>query len=323
MSERSAVQSPMLRYAQEIGWEYVGPERALALRGGETGRFFTSVLEAQLLRLNRGVVDRERAGQIIRQLTLLRPSIEGNRDALAWLRGEQSVFVPEQDRERNVRLIDFDRPAANVFQVTDEWRHKGVVFANRADVVFLINGVPVAVAETKAAGKRGGLAEGVDQLRRYHRETPEMLIAPQVFEVTQLLDFFYGATWSTGRKSLFNWKDEVSGDYERKIKAFFDRGRFLRVLRDYVIFLTKDEVLSKVLLRQHQTRAVEKTIDRIYDPAKRRGLIWHTQGSGKTLTMITIASRLLREAAGGEKPTVLMLVDRNELEAQLFKNISG
>ena len=68
---------------------------------------------------------------------------------------------------------------------------------------------------------------------------------------------------------------------------------------------------------------MEKALDRIADLTKRRGLIWHTQGSGKTLTMLTIAARLLRETRDGEKPTVLMLVDRNELEAQLFKNITG
>ena len=81
--------------------------------------------------------------------------------------------------------------------------------------------------------------------------------------------------------------------------------------------------MIKIILRQHQTRAVEKVIDRVYDPDKRRGLIWHTQGSGKTLTMITIASKLLREVRGSEKPTVLMIVDRTELESQLFKNITG
>ena len=77
------------------------------------------------------------------------------------------------------------------------------------------------------------------------------------------------------------------------------------------------------MLRQHQTRAVEQVIERVHDPIKRRGLVWHTQGSGKTLTMITIASRLLRRGGETEKPTVLMLVDRNELESQLFKNITA
>ncbi len=332
MSERYAVQNPMLRYAGEIGWDYLKPEQALRLRGGDTGLYLTEVLEAQLLRLNPGIVDIGRAADIIRRLNLLRPTLEGNRDALSWLRGEQSVFVPAENRERNVRLIDLERPDNNVFHVTDEWRQRGVVFSNRADVMFLINGIPVALAETKSAGKPDGLAEGVGQIRRYHQETPELFIATQVFEVTQLLDFFYGVTWITNRKNIFNWKDDGEDkprpdydygyNYERKVKAFFDRLRFLQVLRDQIIFLSQDDELTKVILRQHQAEAVEKVIARVYDPHKRRGLIWHTQGSGKTLTMITIASKLLRESPG-EKPTVLMIVDRNELESQLFKNIAA
>ncbi|MBS1809019.1 MAG: HsdR family type I site-specific deoxyribonuclease [Acidobacteria bacterium] len=352
MSERSAVQNPMLRYAEAIGWQYLTPEQSLALRGGEANNYLTDVLRSQLLKLNPHVND-ERAAEIIRQLTLLKPTIEGNQLALSWLRGEQSVFVPEENRQRNVRLIDFENLANNIFHVTDEWTQQSTVFRNRADVVYLINGIPVALAETKAAGKSDGLEEGVTQIRRYHRETPEMVTSAQVFEVTHLIGFYYGGTWSLNRKNLFNWKDEVEGDYERKVKAFFDRPRFLQVLRDYIIFLSKDDTLSKVILRQHQTRAVEKVITRFHEPEKRYGLIWHTQGSGKTLTMITIAANLLRgmefslQAASdsdeektklklelhaeknkllelhAEKPTVLMLVDRNELEDNLFKDIVG
>ena len=95
------------------------------------------------------------------------------------------------------------------------------------------------------------------------------------------------------------------------------------MLRESIIFQSKDDALTKVVLRQHQTRAVEKVIERVREPDKRRGLIWHTQGSGKTLTMITIASQLLRGGGETEKPTVLMLIDRNELEGQLFRNITG
>ncbi len=322
MSERSAVQQPMIKYASEIGWQYVEREEALQLRGGEKGLYFTQVLEEQLIKLNPGIVDGSKVEEIIRQLTLFRATIEGNRDALLWLRGEKSVYVPSEKRERNIKLIDFDNPDNNVFQVTDEWRYAGNVFANRADVVFLINGIPVAIAETKKAGKHDGLAEGIDQIRRYHRETPEMMTTPQVFEVTQLLDFFYGVTWSTSRKNIFNWREVDTGDYEQKIKNFFDPRQFLRVLRDYVVFLTRDDELSKVILRQHQIRAVEKVVDRIAEGTKRHGLIWHTQGSGKTLTMLTIASRLL-ETPQREKPTVIMLIDRNELETQLFQNVTS
>ena len=322
MSERSAVQEPMIKYASQIGWQYLKPEEALRLRGGEKELYFTEILEAQLIQLNPGIVDGSKAEEIIRQLTLLRATIEGNRDALLWMRGEKSVFVPSEKRERNVKLIDFDNPENNVFQVTDEWRYAGTVFANRADVVFVINGIPVALAETKKAGKHDGLAEGIDQIRRYHRETPEMLISSQVFEVTQLLDFYYGATWSTSRKNIFNWREVDTGDYEQKTKNFFDPRRFLRLLRDYIIFLSRDDELSKVILRQHQIRAVEKVVNRIEEGEKRHGLIWHTQGSGKTLTMLTIAARIL-ETPQREKPTIIMLIDRNELESQMFQNITS
>ena len=323
MSERDAVQNPMLRYADEIGWESISGSQALQMRGGDTNLYFADLVESQLLKLNREILDEALCREILRQLNLLNPTREGNRDALSWLRGERSIFVPKNKRERNVTLIDFDTPDDNLFHVTDEWWQRSAAHRNRADVVFLINGVPVAVVETKSAHKRDGLAEGVDQVRRYHRETPEMFTTAQLFGVTQLLDFFYGVTWNTSRKNLFNWKADDPANYEDKVKTFFNPVRFLKSLRESIIFLSRDDELTKVVLRQHQTLAVEGVVERVYHPIKRRGLVWHTQGSGKTLTMITIASRLLRSGGETEKPTVLMLVDRNELESQLFKNITA
>ena len=332
MSEYTAVQEPMLRYSDQIGWTHVSRSQAMQMRRGDTAAlYFSDVLKAQLLKLNKGIVDNSNCVDVIRQLGLLNATLEGNQDALLWMRGERSTFVANENRERNVTLIDFDNPDNNLFHITDEWEQQNAAQRNRADVVFLINGIPVVVVETKNAGKPDGLALGVDQIRRYHRETPEMFTTAQLFGVTQLLDFFYGVTWNTSRKNLFNWKTGeapmtrgVGGlNYEQKVKTFFDRDRFLRVLQQSIIFQSKDDQLTKIVLRQHQTRAVEKVIERVHDPNKRRGLVWHTQGSGKTLTMITIAARLLRGGQQTEKPTVLMVVDRNELESQLFRNITG
>ena len=340
MSERSAVQEPMLKYVDEIGWQIVSSPEAIRMRGGNTNTlYFTEVLKTQLLKLNKGIVDDSNCVDIMRRLGLLNATLEGNQEALFWMRGERSTFVASENRERNVTLIDFETPDNNLFHVTDEWEQQNAVHRNRADVVFLINGIPVAIVEAKNAGKPDGLALGVDQIRRYHNETPEMFTTAQLFGVTQLLDFFYGVTWNVTRKNLFNWKtDEAScppdkGDlggwgvgglnYQQKVKTFFDRDRFLKVLQQSIIYQSKDDQLTKIVLRQHQTRAVEKVIERVHDPNKRRGLVWHTQGSGKTLTMITIAARLLRGGQQTEKPTVLMVVDRNELESQLFRNITG
>ena len=289
MSERSVVQDPLLKYANEIGWTRVSRSEAMQMRGGNTAaRYFTEVLKAQLLKLNKGIVDDSNCDEIMRQLGLLNATLEGNQEALLWMRGVKSTFVPSKSLERNVILIDFENPDNNLFHVTDEWTQQGIVDSNRADVVFLINGIPVAVVKAKNTGKPDGLALGVEQIRRYHDETPEMFITAQIFGVTQLLDFFYGVTWNTSRKNLFNWKTDEPTNYEQKVKTFFDRERFLKVLQQSIIFQSKDDQLTKIVLRQHQTRAVEKVIERVHDSNKRRGLVWHTQGSGKTLTMIKL-----------------------------------
>ena len=324
MSERSAVQEPMLKYASQIGWEPISRSDAMQMRGGDAAAlYWTDVLKAQLLKLNQGILDAASCTEIIRRLNLLKPTLEGNQDALSWIRGERSTFVPSENRERNITLIDFENPNNNLFHVTDEWAQQSTVHRNRADVVFLINGIPIAIVEAKNADKSDGLALGVEQIRRYHNETPEMFTTAQLFGVTEMHALCYGVTWNTNRKNLFNWKTDEPTDYEQKVKTFFDRNRLLKVLQQSIIFQSRDDQLTKVVLRQHQDRAVEKVVERIQGSNKRRGLIWHTQGSGKTLTMITIAARLLRGRRETEKPTVLMIVDRNELESQLFRNITS
>lgn len=321
-SERATVQNPLIEYVQQIGWAYVSPDEALTFRRGESGTLFYQTLRDKLISLNPGVVTIASVDEVIARVESVRNNIEGNAEILAWIRGERSVHVEAEKRQRNVVLIDFSHPAENVFQVTDEWQYTNGKYTNRADVVFIINGIPVALVETKSAKKKEGIDEGVTQIRRYHRETPELVTAPQVFDVTHLIDFYYGVTWNLDRKNLFNWKDEEKGNFERKVKRFFARERFLRFLESWIVFYKKDDELQKIVLRQHQTRAVEKVVERALDPEKKTGLIWHTQGSGKTFTMIKAADLILRQPAF-EKPTVIMLVDRNELESQLFANVAA
>ncbi|MBI3015048.1 MAG: HsdR family type I site-specific deoxyribonuclease [Candidatus Tectomicrobia bacterium] len=315
-SERATVQDPLISYAVEIGWAYLSPEQALSLRRGESGTLLYQVLRDKLIALNPGVVTMETVDQVISRIENVRNNIEGNAEVLAWLRGERSVYVESEKRQRNVTLIDFEHPAHNVFHVSDEWEYTNGRHTNRADVMFLINGVPLALVETKGATKQDGIDEGVTQIRRYHRETPELMTATQVFDVTHLIDFYYGVTWNLDRKDLFNWKDEEKGHFEKKVKRFFSRERFLKLVGEWIVFFKRDDELRKIVLRQHQTRAVEKVVERTLDPEKKRGLVWHTQGSGKTFTMIKAAEQILQHSAF-EKPTVIMLVDRNELEGQL------
>ncbi|MFP3868200.1 MAG: type I restriction endonuclease [Desulfobacteraceae bacterium] len=253
----------------------------------------------------------------------VRPNIEGNLDAWEYLKGLKTVFVEVEKRERNIRLLDMVQVEANTFHVTDEFTFSnGIPPDIRTDIMLFINGVPIIVGETKSARAREGIAQAFDDLRYYHRHGPELLAVAQLQCLTYLVQFFYGATWNLSRKGLFNWREETAGDFETLVKTFVTPRRVLRAVTEFILFTRKDGELEKSVLRPHQMRAVERCIKRARDEAKRRGLIWHTQGSGKTYTMITVAQRLIEDPIF-VYPTVLMLVDRNELEAQLFGNLEA
>jgi type I restriction enzyme R subunit len=321
--EKASVQSPLIQYASDILWEYVDPEEALSLRGGNTGFVFKEVFINQLMKLNPGFLDSLMAEELIRRLERIPPNIEGNLTAWEFIKGLKTVFVPTEKRERNTTFIDPKNIENNFFHVTDEFTFtNGSNPPNRYDVVFLINGVPVFFVETKAAHKIGGISEALDQIRRYHREAPEIMALLQIYAMTHIIHFYYSGTWNYSTKLLYNWKTEAGTtlDYENLVKSFFDREKVVKTLMEYILFTRQDDELSKVVLRPHQMRAVQKVVERASVGEKTRGLVWHTQGSGKTFTMIVAAQRIIENPLF-ENPTVLMLVDRNELETQLFGNL--
>ena len=219
-------------------------------------------------------------------------------------------------------LIDYDNSDHNVYEVTEEFAFHNGRYDTREDVVFLINGMPVLVIECKNASEDEAIALGVDQIRRYHRETPELFVPEQIFTATDAIGFSYGASWNTVRRNIFNWKSEEIGKLEAKVKSFCAIPQVLAFLKDYIVFAEKDEELNKYILRQHQTGAVEQVVKRALEPKRTRGLVWHTQGSGKTFTMIKAADLLFR-APKADKPTILLLIDRNELEDQMIKNLAA
>lgn len=320
--ERKDVQSRILAYAREIGWAYVSARDAEDLRVTTTSPLFKDVFVTQLVKLNADFMTEDMARDVMERLVRVAPTIEGSQDAWEYLTGEKTVFVPSENRERNVRLIDCDNIDNNTFHVTDEFTFTNGVNTIRADVVFLINGIPVYFVETKAAHKIDGMDEALRQVKRYHRQCPELLAVLQIYSITHLIKYYYSSTWTTSAKLLFNWRDEVSGDFEHIVKSFFDRARCISIVTDYILFTRADDELKKVVLRPHQMRAVSKIVDRAADTGKRRGLIWHTQGSGKTYTMIVTAKQILENPVFNN-PLVIMLIDRNELETQLFGNITA
>ncbi len=321
--EREAVQNPFLHYAEEAGWTHLTSDAALDLRRGITSPVLDTVLIDQLQKLNPGIVDRRRAEEIRDQLVRVRPTIEGNLDAWEYLKGLKTVFVEAQKRERNLCLLDPTHLASNTFHLTDELTFSsGTPPDIRTDLMLFVNGIPILVGETKSARQREGIAQAFDDLRYYHRHGAELLALSQLHCLTHLVQFYYGATWNLSRKGLFNWRDEQAGDFETLVKSFVDPRRVLRALTDFILFTRKDGELEKTVLRPHQMRAAERCVGRARDPGKRRGLIWHTQGSGKTYTMLTVAKQLIEDPIF-ENPTVLMIIDRNALQGQLSGTIES
>lgn len=317
ISEAGSVQFPMVAHAAAIGWTPVAPEPARSKRGGEAGMLFRDELESALVKFN-SWLSPDTIRQIIEKLEALPPTIEGNREMLAWLRGERQWYDETEKRHRRVQLIDFDQPSNNTFHVTWEWKLKPPARkGNRADVMFVINGIPVCLVEHKNPKDGNAIDRAITQLRRYEIETPELIGTPQLFNVTHLLDYWYGATWSANRRGMARWKQKPEETYRFAVQSFFEPTDFLRTLQHWILFYVEDGETRKSVLRQHQRTAIDKIIERCADPAKRRGLVWHTQGSGKTFTLLTAARLVLEQKDRFRNATVILVVDRSELEGQL------
>lgn len=321
-AERGSVQNPIIKYAIEIGWEYIKPENMLKYRDSEQFFLLKEIFINQINKLNPGFMDKQKIEDLTKRIQRIQANIIGNFEFWEYIKGLKTVYIPEENRERNVRLIDIENIDNNVFHVTDELKFSNGINSIRPDVVFFINGIPLICTETKAAHKVNGMMVALHQIRRYHSQCPELLVILQVYTLTHLIKFYYSGTWNTSKRFVFNWKEEVSGNYEQLIKAFFDKERVIKILTEYILFTREDDELKKIILRPHQIRAVDKIVQRAEDIDKRLGLIWHTQGSGKTYTMIVAAQRIIKNPIF-ENPTVIMLVDRNELESQLFGNLSA
>ncbi len=336
--EHKTVQARILAYAQEIGWKIVPRDEAERRRrvdpdaatpeerARHASLFFGDLLHAKVREFNPKYKEAE--GALIGELQRLHSDIYGNRDFLSYLRNQRTFFSSDDNRELDLVLIDYGDLArsqkdwCNRYEVTEEFSVHNGRFGTREDVVFLVNGIPVLVIECKNANKDEAIALGIDQIRRYHLETPEVMVPEMLFTATEAIGFSYGVTWNTVRRNIFRWKHEEAGQLEAKVKSFCSVPMVLRFLKDFILFAEKEEELQKLILAQHQTMAVDRVVDRALDAKRTRGLVWHTQGSGKTYTMIK-AAELLFKAPKADKPTILLMIDRNELEDQMLKNLAA
>ncbi len=240
--EHKTVQARILKYAEDVGWTVIPREEAERRRkfnisanspqekARSASLFFDELLYEKVKEFN--PLYTETPGALVGQLSRLQASIQGNRECLSWLRNNGKFFYARENRELNLNLIDYEDQSRNVYEVTEEFYWHNGRCGNREDVVFLVNGIPVLVVECKNADKDEGIALGIDQIRRYHEETPEFFVSQMAFTATDALGFDYGGSWNTVRRNIFHWKHEQIGQLEAQGQSFFDIPRVSALLRD-------------------------------------------------------------------------------------------
>ncbi|MCW3135114.1 MAG: HsdR family type I site-specific deoxyribonuclease [Methanophagales archaeon] len=322
ITERADVQDRIIDYLQSIGWEFLYPDDIQNLRAYDVKQpFLIPVVKQKLGELNRGIITDENVDEILRRLKFLPANLQGNEEFLAYLRGKKTVYVDKERRERNIKLVDYNSPENNSFSITKEFWFEDKN-KRRADIVLFLNGLPIGIIETKSPVVEEAEEVAFGQIKLYNEDLPELFKFLQFYATCDGIRLYYGPTWKYESKTFYRWKTENGYKLENQIKTFLDTEEVLKTLEDYIAFLSIDDEAKKYILKQHQRRTINKILERILATEKNKGLIWHTQGAYKTLTMI-VSAKKLREAPELENPTILVVVDRIELEGQIHQNFEA
>ena len=233
-------------------------------------------------------------------------------------------FEDGEERAALAYLADYKNPANNSFIVANQWTF--IENSNkRPDIIVFLNGLPVVVVELKSPSREDtDASEAYRQLRNYMLEIPSMFIYNAICVISDQTTTKAG-TITAGADRFMKWKSK-DGSYENTLHAQFDtffegifqKDRFLDILKNFICFSSDGTTSVKILAAYHQYFAVRKAIASTKHAAVtdgKGGVFWHTQGSGKSLSMVFYA-HLLQEAL--DSPTIVVLTDRNDLDNQLY-----
>ena len=244
------------------------------------------------------------------------------------------VAVEYKDGERLIHdhafLIDFDCVANNTFSVINQFTIRGTRQTRRPDIVCFINGIPIAVIELKnPSDEKTNIEDAFNQLQTYKDDIVDLFAYNAALIIS---DGYFARVGSlTADKERFlpwcaikneNDKPVVEWQLETLVRGFFERELFLDYLRFFVLFETDGEKTIKKIAGYHQFHAVREAVKATIIAAtefgnKKAGVVWHTQGSGKSISMCCYAGKLLQQPAMNN-PTLLIVTDRNDLDGQLY-----
>ena len=309
-------------------WTYVAAT-ALPRQPGEV--MVEPWVREALIALNPEIAEQpDRADEVIYALRAILLSVQGdglvraNENFMAWLRGEKTMPFGPNGEHVAVRLVDFTQPAKNRLTVTNQWTYQTGSVVKRFDVVFLVNGLPLVIGEAKTPTRSAVTwFDGAYQVNEiYEKEIPAMFV-PNVFSfATEGRLLRYGSIrmpidlWGP-------WRDDDNQDegelrhVRATVESLMRPGVVLDILQNFTLFATdKKHRRIKVICRYQQYETTNKLIARVVAGYPKKGLIWHFQGSGKSLLMVFAAQKLRMHPRLGN-PTVMIVVDRIDLDTQI------
>ena len=237
---------------------------------------------------------------------------------------EVRYFVKGEERSGLVYIVDYKNPENNSFVVANQWTF--IENSNkRPDVLLFLNGLPVVLIELKSPSREEtDASEGYLQIRNYMQEIPSMFIYNCICVISDHLTSKAG-TITSGEDRFMEWKTK-DGSYENTqyaqfdtfFEGMFEKERLLDIIKNFICFSNEGLKKFKILAGYHQYFAVRKAIESTKNATVtdgKGGVFWHTQGSGKSLSMVFYA-HLLQEAL--DSPTIVVITDRNDLDDQLY-----
>ena len=353
LNEYNQAEEPARRLLERLGWCYLHPDGLGSERGDRRGVLLKGRLRSALLRLNEWLTE-EQAARVIHELENVNATgMARNQTVHEYLTYGMPLNVDAQRgrQTRIVRFFDFERPESglNDFAVTTQFHVRrsgergGGVNDERSvipDLVLFVNGIPLVVMEAKSPTLGSEWqSRAVRQLQRYQEAAPRWhgAGAPVLFHYNLLCVAHCGAAASYAaygalENAYFEWKSvlpRTDDDVRRLgfepegqaqlIAGLLSPSTLLDVLRDYVVYEPEQGRLVKKLPRYQQYRAVRAALERMLSgrkPEERGGVVWHTQGSGKSLTMLWLAVKARREPRLANA-TIVVVTDRTQLDRQI------
>lgn len=307
-----------LGYAYECGYEVERDYRE---------PFYRADLLVSMRRLNPSL-PADAMEQGIKQITNISiGTLEQNNEQFTlWMQNGLEVGYLQDGEERTalMRLIDYERPERNLFKVVNQWRVEE--YKNkRCDMVVMVNGLPLVVVELKSAvSEDATIDDAYKQIKNYQQSVPS-LFSYNAFNVISDMSETRAGTITAKEARYMEWKT-VDGSYESTLIAdyrtfflgMFQQRRLLDILQNYICFDKNQGRYAKILTAYHQYYAVGKALERTKEAVEGNGKIgvfWHTQGSGKSLSMVFYAHQLVQRLP---EVTIVVVTDRKDLDNQLF-----